>query len=220
MDSRDKVFHEIYMDILSSKKEGSPLIIGINGIDTSGKSEFSKSFEKYLKEKKQKVQLIHLDDFHNPRKIRYSGEDEIENYFFKSFDIKKLVNDLLKPIRNRKLLQKELTLLNLQTDKYDTVKDYSIDKETLVILEGVFIFREEIEKYLDYKIFIEIPIRLCKERAIQRDVPLYGEDILKKYDTKYIPTQKYYLEKFPPQKHADIIIENSHWNNPRVVFKK
>lgn len=219
MSPLSKVYNEIYNDIISAKKPDMPFIIGINGIDTSGKSQFAKKLKGYLEEKGQRVQIIHIDDFHNPREIRYSGDNEVENYFFRSFNIKKLVDYLLRPIKKNKFLQEKLTLLNLQTDKYDIVKNYSVDKDTLVILEGVFIFREEIEPYLDYKVFIEIPIELCKERALQRDVPLYGEDILKKYDTKYIPTQKYYLEKFPPRKYADIIIENSDWNNPRVIFK-
>lgn len=215
----NKVFNEIYYDILSGKKSDSPFIIGINGIDTSGKSRFAKNLKKYLEEREQKVQIIHLDDFHNPKEIRYSGSNEMENYFFKSFNIEKLVYNLLKPIKRRKFLQEKFTLLNLKTNKYDIEKEYNIDKDTLVILEGVFIFRDEIEPSLDYKIFIEIPFELCKERALKRDVPLYGHEIIKKYDIKYIPTQKYYLEKFPPEKHADIIIENSDWNNPIVVFK-
>ena len=195
MSPLSKVYDEIYNYIISAKNADTPFIIGINGIDTSGKSQFAKSFKSYLEEKGQKVQIIHIDDFHNPREIRYSGDNELENYFFKSFNIKKLVDGLLNPIKKSRFLQEKLSLLNLQTDKYDIIRNYSIDKDTLVILEGVFLFREEIEPYLDYKVFIEIPMELCKERALHRDVPLYGEDVLKKYDTKYIPTQKYYLEK-------------------------
>lgn len=213
----NEIFNKIYKDIKQLKCEDKPLVIGINGIDTSGKTEFSRKLEVYLKEKSHKVQLIHIDDFLNPKKIRYCGKNEIENYFNRSFDIKRLQENILIPIKTKNTLHKKLTLLNVETDKYDIEKEFNIDKETFVILEGVFLFREGIEPYLDYKVFIDIPFEQCKERAKKRDVPLYGEEVLKKYDTKYIPTQKHYLQKYPVEKYADIIIDNTDWNNPKVV---
>lgn len=212
-----EIFNKIYKDIKQLKQQDKSLVIGINGIDTSGKTEFARKFEYYLKEKSHKVQLIHIDDFLNPKKIRYYGNDEVDNYFNKSFDIKRLQENILIPIKTNNTLNKKLSLLNLESDKYDIEKKFNIDKETLVILEGVFLFREEIEPYLDYKVFIHIPFEQCKERAKRRDVPIHGEEVLRKYDTKYIPTQKYYLEKYPVEKYADIIIDNTDWNNPKVV---
>lgn len=216
----DEIFDRIYKDLLAKIQVEQPLIIGVNGIDTSGKTVFSKKLEKYLKNKGYKVQLIHIDDFHNPREIRYSGENQVEKYFNRSFNLEFLVKKILKPIKDNGMLHDKFMLLNLETDKYDIEKQYKIDNNTIVILEGVFILREEIEPYLDYKIFIHVPFEQCKTRALKRDVPLHGNDILKKYDTKYIPTQKYYLDKYPPEKYVDIIIENSDWDKPRIVFMR
>ncbi|MTI65602.1 MAG: hypothetical protein FH753_03285 [Firmicutes bacterium] len=220
MEGNYEIFDYIYKGIKEKKQENKPIIIGINGIDTSGKTEFTNSLDTYLKKQKEKVQIIHIDDFHNPKKVRYSGKDEIENYFYKSFNINKLVNELLIPIKKKNYLHKKLRILNLETDKYDLEKKFLIDKDTLVILEGVFIFRKEIEPYLDYKVFIHIPFDECKKRVLKRDVPKHGKEILKKYDIKYIPTQKYYLKKYPTEKYSDIIIDNTDFNKPKVIFKE
>lgn len=216
----NEILDYIYKSSMSKKQVNEPLIIGVNGIDTSGKTVFSKNLETYLKVKGQKVQLIHIDDFHNPKEIRYSGENQIDNYYNRSFNVEFLVENILKPIKNNGILKDKLILLNLETNKHDIQKQYEVDKNTFVILEGVFILREEIEAYLDYKIFIHVPFEQCKIRALKRDVPVYGHAILEKYDTKYIPTQKYYLEKYPPEEYADIIIENTDWNNPIIIYKK
>ncbi|MGF7057471.1 hypothetical protein [Brassicibacter mesophilus] len=215
-----EIFDYIYKNLISKKQVNKPLIVGINGIDTCGKTVFSKNLEKYLKDKGHEVQLTHIDDFHNPTEIRYSGKNQIENYYNRSFNVEFLVENILKPAKINGTLNDKFMLLNLETDKYDVEKQYRIDNNTFVILEGVFILREEIEPYLDYKIFIHVPFEQCKIRALERDVPVYGDDILKKYDTKYIPTQKYYLEKYPPEEYVDIIIENSDWNNPTIIFKR
>ncbi|WP_425448315.1 hypothetical protein [Dethiothermospora halolimnae] len=217
MDNITKVFQEIYINIKELNPIDRPCIIGVNGIDTSGKTEFAKKFKQYLEEKEHNVQIVHIDDFHNPKKVRYSGENQVGNYFNKSFDIKNLVENILVPIKEEGFLHTKLKLLDLGTDEYNIQKEFYIEKNTIVILEGVFIFREEIYPYLDYKIFIDIPLNECKRRAIERDVPLYGDEILEKYDTKYIPTQKYYFKKYPIKKYADVIIDNTNWDKPKIV---
>jgi len=78
-----------------------------------------------LEARNHKVQLIHIDDFHNSKKVRYSGKDEIDNYLYRSFNIKRLVEDILVPIKINKALYEKYKLLNLETDKYDIEKQYS-----------------------------------------------------------------------------------------------
>lgn len=68
-------------------------------------------------------------------------------------------------------------------------------------------FREEFVNYLDYKIFLDISFQESLNRAKYRDVPLYGSTILTKYYKKHHPTHQEYLEHFPPENIADLIIE-------------
>jgi uridine kinase len=213
------VLETIRDEIILRKTVYRPFVVGVNGIDTAGKTEFSRKLEENLVKHGFKVQLIHIDDFHNPKEIRYSGENEVENYFYRSLNLELLLDEILEPIKKDNKLDKTIMLLSLDTDKYELFRSYNVDKDTIVILEGVFIFREEIRNYLDLKVFLQVPFELCKERAEKRDVPKFGKDILKKYDFKYTPTQRKYLEMFPPNELADIIIDNSDWNKPYIVRK-
>jgi len=216
-DRKLPIFEKIIKEVSNRKNKNNPFVVGINGIDTSGKTKFAKALSQFLINNKYKVQIINLDDFHNPKSIRSSGANEVENYFNKGFDINTIIKKLLIPIRDKGNFSTTLTLLNLHTDKYETRKHFSFSKNTIVIFEGVFLFRKELIPYIDYKIFIDIPFKESMDRAIARDVPIFGERIIKKYNEKYLPAQKKYLEEFSPAKVADIIIDNINWEYPKIL---
>ena len=213
-DRRVPIFNTILAGVKSRKRKDKAFVVGITGIDTSGKTNFAEGFAEFINSQGCGTQLIRLDDFHNPKKIRYAGANQADNYYHKSFDIVTITQRLLVPIREQGKLSTKLILLNLNTDKYEIEKDYSVTEDTIVIFEGVFLFRKELSKYLDYKIFLNIPFEESKNRAIIRDIPIYGEEIMKRYDEKYLPAQRKYLEEYPPLQLADIIIDNSNWEYP------
>ena len=108
--------------------------------------------------------------------------------------------------------KRTIELLDLDTDRYDTDRKYSFSTETIVLFEGVFLFRKELAKYIDLKLFLEIPFSESKKRALERD----PEAILNKYDAKYLPAQEKYLKEYPPTTTADIIVDNTVWEFPRI----
>ena len=105
-------------------------------------------------------------------------------------------------------------MLDWHTDKYEIEKEFSFSQDTIVIFEGVFLFKRELAPYIDYKVFIEIPLAESKNRAVIRD----NEVVLGRYDEKYLPAQRRYLDEFPPAKVADMIIDNANWECPAVKY--
>jgi phosphoglycolate phosphatase len=163
------------------------------------------------------VAAINLDDFHNPSEARSKGENEIESYINNAFNLEFLEKELLKPIQQNKELNKTLKLLDLTTDSYTKEKQYNIESDTIVILEGVLLYREPINKYFDYRVFLDIPFSEVIKRAKKRDVPIYGEDFLKKYHRKYIPLQKRYINEHSPLEKSDLVIDNTDYNQPKIM---
>jgi len=211
-DRRLPVFEKIAADIDRKKSKDRAFVIGINGIDCSGKSTFAKALDAYLKSQDRPTQVIAIDDFHNPQKIRYSGASPADNYYHKSFNIEKLTNKLLKPIQAIGQVSVSLNLLNLETDEFDIVKRYSIHPDTIVILEGVFLLRKELAPYIDYKVYLDIPFNLCRKRARERDKPA----TVSKYDEKYLPAQRKYILDCSPLSQSDIVIDNSDPDFPKI----
>jgi phosphoglycolate phosphatase len=219
-DRRLPVFRSILDEITIKKQPSWPLIIGINGIDTSGKTFFTESLAVYLTSGDFAVQVINLDNFHNPRSVRNSGEDLVESYYQHGFDIETLIENILEPVRTKGECSTTLTLLDLLTDRYEIERSFSINKDTFVLLEGVYLFRKELAPYIDYKIFLDIPLEESRRRAAVRDVPLFGEEILHRYDEKYLPAQSRYLQEYPPSAVADLIIDNTNWEYPVITYRR
>ena len=212
LDRRLPVFDKIASEIERRKREDRAFVIGISGIDCSGKTAFAAALERYLNSKGYRMQAINLDDFHNPKAFRYAGENQADNYFNRSFDIETIIQKLLIPLRENKSFSVTLKLLDLQTDKYTNTKEYSFNPQTIVLFEGVFLFRKELTPYIDYKIFLDISPELSKKRAKKRD----PEALLSKYDAKYLPAQRKYLRDYPPRQTADMIINNTDWEYPVI----
>jgi Predicted phosphatases len=202
------VFLKIERDIKLLKR---PVVIGVNGVDTSGKTEFSKGLQKYLEEKGYNTQLIHLDDFHQPRSIRLK-DNTPEVYIANAFDLDKL-SELIYEMKS-KPTDKQIDLLNIDTDTYINKKRYKSNDETIIIVEGVLLYRPPIENLIDYKIFLDINFDEVLRRAEVRDVPKYGKVFLQKYIERYIPAQKIYLQKFLPKEKCHLIIDNNNLNKP------
>jgi uridine kinase len=209
-DRRLPVFEKISASI---KPAGRPFVIGIDGMDCAGKTVFAGALEDYLKLKDCKTQLIRLDDFHNPKAVRYSGADEAENYFNKSFNVQAVIDNLLAPARFKKNYTATLKLLDLDTDKYSNTIKYIFYPDTIAIFEGVFLFRKELAPFFDYKIWLDIPFEESQKRAALRD----SAETIAKYESKYLPAQRKYIKENNPRGAADLLIDNSNYEYPVIL---
>lgn len=123
----------------------------------------------------------------------------------------------MKPLAADNKLNKELLLLNLEKDEFINHKQYVIDKDTIVLFEGVLLYREPLNQYFDFRIFIDISFDEVLRRAANRDIGLFGDAATTKYKNKYIPIQKLYIDKYNPKVLSDIIIDNNDYWNPKIV---
>jgi phosphoglycolate phosphatase len=190
--------------------------IGISGIDTSGKTAFSEAFARYLRSIGRKCLVIHMDDFHNPLALRRQGSDEIDAYYQNAFNYSQLTGEILEPLQNTGRLDKDVLCLNLDTDRYEILRHFDADPDTVVLLEGVLLFRPPVSEYLDGKVFLHIDFDEMLERARVRDVPKYGAAFLEKYKSKYIPVQQRYIKEHRPHETCDILIDNSNYLFPLI----
>ena len=195
----------------------TPWVIGINGVDNSGKTVFSRDLEKYLRSRVYDTQLVELDDFHNKKEKRREGDDEIQAYWDNAFDLDRLEQGVLKPIKEEGVLDVELELLDLESDEYSVDKRYKVGQNTVVILEGTLLFREPIDNYIDHRIFLDIDFSTVLDRAKLRDEGRFDEDVIERYKRKYIPIQKKYFEECEPREKADLVIDNNDFKEPKLM---
>jgi uridine kinase len=196
------------------------VIIAIDGIDASGKSSLSKEITLKLQNKLYNVQLIHIDDFHLPKKIRYSkGKDSPEGFYFDSYDYQTIISKLIIPFLN----EEEIILIksfDLENDK-ENIVETKIEENTILIVEGIFLQRKELYKYWDLKIFLDVEFDIAEKRNLLRDLKANPnankENIIDRFNKRYKSGQKLYFEYEKPQDKADIVIDNNDYNNPKLI---
>lgn len=194
------------------------MVIGVTGIDTSGKSVMTTLLAEELKRSGISVQIVRLDDFHRARTERHiEGLPEPVQFYEHTFDFERLRNEILKPIRDEGRLETTLICLDLLDDTWTVEREFSVNEETVVLLEGVFLFRPDISHFLDLVIFLQVEEGTVIDRASTRDIPVHGEAIMDRYRSKYLPAQRKYLEEYPAERNADVIIDNNDWENPIVI---
>ncbi len=191
-------------------------IVGINGVDTSGKTQFAGALAQHLTAQGRHVALIHSDDFHNPRAVRNQG-DPVQGYIAHAFNLSLIHDELLAPARRGESVNKTLDLLDLDSDAFSNTQHYTIRPDSIVLVEGVLLFRPPLDDAFDLRLFLHVPFDEVLRRVELRDVPRYGPGIVERYHQRYIPAQQWYLETHRPRERADFVIDNSDWQNPALI---
>jgi len=174
------------------------LIVGIDGVDGSGKTQFARKLAERFRELPTPINpyVISIDDFHNLRSIRHrQGRDSSVGYFEDSFDYESLINQVLEPLKNSAgervaIVPKAHDLISDLKIQCDPI---TVEPSSLVILEGIFLQRDELVKYLDFKIFLDVPFQESVRRMSLRDGSVNDpEDASLR---RYIEGQKLYFQR-------------------------
>ncbi len=218
--TRNKLLKRLASAILEKQKD-SPLFVGIDGVDASGKTTLAEELVNELKESGRQIILASIDGFHCPKSIRYSkGENSPEGYYFDSFDYKAVVNVLLEPLSSD-TLQYTRAVFDYRTNSKVVSPVQTATKDSILIMEGIFLFRPELLRYWDIKIFVDADFKITVDRAIRRDDEREKigakQDIINKYKKRYIPAQQIYFKNVKPKEKADIIIDNNNFENPVIT---
>ncbi|WP_107840131.1 kinase [Metasolibacillus meyeri] len=177
-----------------------PFIVAIDGLSGVGKT----TFVQQLKNEADMV-IIHIDNHIVERKLRYHTKHaEWYEYYHLQWDITYLTENLFEKLHNN---AKQLCLAFYSHEEDRSInKTIHIPSRCIVIIEGVFLLREEWKAFYDYIIFLDCPKEIRYERAVQRDKYLGSlEQRISKYKNRYWPAEEYYLQKQAPLKFAHSI---------------
>lgn len=192
--------------------QGRACVLGINGVDTAGKTIFAQRLREALQQR-YPVALIHGDDFHHPRAIRYQHPNPVIGYLRHAFDVARLERELLAPIQQGATIDSTLTLLDLATDTYTLRRHYTITPQTVVLLEGVLLYRPPLDRYFDARVFLTVSEAEALRRATLRD----GPEMIARYRARYNPAQRHYLSTHRPRERSHLVIDNDDATYPRVI---
>ena len=162
-------------------------VVGINGIDCSGKTTFAKSVSKYFTHHKIDNDHLDIDNFNN---------SAIESETYKAF-----VSDSW----DEEDLNKYYELIINYSDAIRAVSE-SKKKYSLVILEGIFIYKPQLVDLFDLKIFLDIDISLGRKRFAERRSLKQDKRPFEIYDEIWMLSNIRYESEVHPKRISDLVI--------------
>jgi len=96
--TRRQLITHLTKRIIEIEKD-SPVLIGIDGVDASGKTSLADELQQALKNSGREINRASIDGFHNSKKVRYAqGDDSPEGYYQDSFNYELVKSRLLDPL--------------------------------------------------------------------------------------------------------------------------
>lgn len=202
-------------------QKNSPILVAIDGVDASGKTTLANELAKYLKHSSRNLIRVSIDDFHNSEEVRYAkGKNSPEGYYFDSFNYEAVIGVLLDPLSSDSL-EYQTAVFDYRNNSKVDLPTQKATNDSILLMDGIFLLRPELIDYWDLKVLLDVNFKFTLQRAIERqaDNDHIGSEqkIVEKYNQRYIPGQRLYLQSVNPKNKADIVIDNSEFENPKII---
>jgi uridine kinase len=200
-----------------------PTRVAIDGVDGSGKTTLADELVGPLRRAGREVIRASVDGFHNPRTVRYArGPDSPEGYFLDSFDYAAVRRELLDALGPRGSGRFRSAVFDYRIDRALDSPPQAARRDAVLLFDGVFLARPELDGCWDLTIWLDVRFDVTVERAVARDSRNGGDAAVTrdKYDRRYVPGQRLYLTQCRPRERADIVVDNTALDRPKVAVRR
>lgn len=187
-----------------------PTRVAIDGVDAAGKTTLADALVAPIEELGRPVIRATVDGFHRPREERYRrGSDSPEGYYHDSFDYDSARGELLEQLGPGGSLRYRTATFAFPTDQFIYERLQTAQPDAILLFDGIFLMRPELNDLWDFRIFLEIGFEESLERAVRRNAEgMDSEEALReRYEKRYIPGQRLYLDSVKPREIADVVVE-------------
>lgn len=183
-------------------------LVGISGIDASGKGHTAERLADALRGYNQNVAIVNGDGWLNLPDKRFAKENPGEYFFLNAFRFEELFLRLILPLRAKRTVWLKANYTEETATQYRQ-KIYDLQNVDIAILECVFLFQPAFEHYFDLKIWVDCSFETALNRAIARGQEgLPPEETVAAFQTIYFPAQHFHFERDDPRGRADVVFPN------------
>jgi uridine kinase len=195
----------------------APFIVGIDGCSTAGKTTFALSLRQYLQSRGRPSHVVHVDDFHYSRSERHAHDYyNGDSFYHHNHDFASLESQVLTPLSQFGSLHVSLQARDHFNDEVFT-RNYCVDSNSVVILEGVFLCRPTIRQFVDYLIYLRVDDCVVHKRGIARFSSTLAEaEIHRRFTERYLAGYRIYATKYLPDRMASLLVDNTDGERPFI----
>ena len=218
---RDSCIAELAAAILAIGHD-HPVRVAIDGVDGVGKTTLADELVGPTRQFGREIIRASVDGFHHPRRRRYArGADSPEGYFVDSFDHDALKRELLEPLGPGGTRRYRRAVFNYRVDAPVNASAEEAQANAILLFDGVFLLRPELRAYWDFAIWVDAPFSVTVHRAVHRDAAddTHLEAVRDSYERRYVPGQRIYLSRCRPIEHADVVLNNADFANPKLRYR-
>ena len=188
--------------------ENRAALVGISGIDGSGKGFVSLRLAKSLIERSINVALISADDWLNLSQISLDRDGSAEHFYRNAIRFDEMFERLVFPLRGERQIDLVADCGDAKAKTYRRHR-YRFRGIDVVLLEGILLFKAPYDQSFDLKIWIECSFETALQRAIVRGQEgLPPAETRRAFENTFFPAQRIHLERDNPRAAADLIFVN------------
>lgn len=190
--------------------------VAIDGVDGAGKTHFADDLGKELTARGATVIRASADGFLNPPRTRHRrGRDSAEGFYRDSFDYGRMCRLLLDPLSPGGNREYTRAVYDVKREREIRVLPELAPDDAILVVDGVFTHRDELIRYWDYSVWLEVPFAVSVPRGAGRG---YGDpDPTSARNVRYIAGQRLYTAECNPQTRATAVIDNTDLLNPLLL---
>jgi uridine kinase len=210
-------------DLVAARQQPHPVRVAIDGVDAAGKTTLADELADPLAERGRPIIRASVDGFGRPRADRHRrGELSAAGYWLDAFDYPALRGNLLDPLGPGGSRRHSTATFDVRTDQPASSPFRVAPPHAVLVLDGVFLLRPELNDAWDLRIFLEVSFKEALRRAVTRDRALFGSAraTRARYRQRYVPAQRRYLTTVQPRRIADLVIDNHDPAAPRLLTSR
>lgn len=194
------------------------LRVAIDGLTAAGKTGLGHELAEQISAAGRPVLRASLDDFKRPwREAHLYDRTSGEGYYRNAFDYPAIVSLLLQPAGPRGSGRCVLCGIDPLTQQDHSAITVQAPPDAVVVVDGVFAFRPEINEHWDLRIWLEVDPEVSLRRGIARDQAMEGSGAESLHRDRYVPAERLYIAEVGPARLAEVVVDNTDFDHPRIL---
>lgn len=199
---------EVALARRASHPPASALLVGLSGIDGSGKGYLVGQLLAALSARGQNVAAINADAWLNLPAVRFDPERPGENFYENALRLDELFDRLVLPLRSGRSIRVTMDRVE-ETATTSCPQTYQFDDLDMIVLEGIYLFKRAYRGHFDLAVWVDCTWETALDRAIARSQEgLSRDETVHAYRTIYFLAQEIHFERDDPRGWADLIVPN------------